>query len=302
MQATERPSDIPSLRGSRSWLATHRDVVEAGQPIPPSDPTTEAAVLGRIQPIEPDLPAKSRFTVTELTSYLRCPRRYELRYVRGLAEHRPPGERGGPGRLMPQERGTLIHRALQRLGRGPTGDLHAVVGDAARELGLAGHDAAELPPIAEMLARFASSGTWQLVSAATELRTEATVVARFEGGVLEGQIDALVTDANGRAHLIDYKTGREGDAGTEAEHIFQVGAYAAAFARCRGELPASVTVHYLATDHRVEMPAAEAAREAEQRLDEAMRGIRQARFPQGAECDRAACAYAWVCEGTPEGR
>jgi len=301
-QATERPSDVPSLRGSRSWLATHRDLVEAAQPIPPFDAGAEAVLLRRIQPIEPDLAARSRFTVTELTWYLRCPRCYELRYVRGLAEHRPPGERAGAGGLTPQERGILTHRALQRLGRGPAGNLAAVVEDAARELGLAGHDPAELPPIAEMLARFIKSGTWQLVSAAADLRTEATVVARLEGGVLEGQIDALVTDANGRSHLIDYKTGREGDAGTEAEHTFQVGAYAVAFARCRGELPASVTVHYLATDRRLEVPVAEAAREAAQWLAEAMGRIREAQFPHGAECDRAKCAYAWVCEGRPEGR
>jgi RecB family exonuclease len=240
-----------------------------------------------------------RFTVTELSAYLHCPRCYELRYVRGLAPHSPPASPVACGRLRPTERGTVVHRALQRLGRGPVEGLRALVEAALRESGLAGHDRDEVESIVELLQAFTESETWRLVSRAAELRTEASVVAPFEGGLLEGQIDALLTDREGGLHVLDYKTGRAQEEGTRGQHLFQVGAYAAALERCRGCLPASVAVHYLAGNERIEADPAEAASPARRQAEEAMCGIRDARFPRSPSCDPQTCAYAWVC-GTEE--
>jgi len=199
------------------------------------------------------------------------------------------------GRLTARERGLVVHRALQRLGRGPAGDLPRLAASAMREQGLAGHDPTETQAIVDLLRRYMESETWRVVRTATALRTEVAVVAPFEEGVLEGQADALAIDGAGGLHLIDYKTGREGDEGTEAEHVFQVGAYAAALARCRGELPVTATVHYTATGRRVEVPVAEAAQEAKAALGQAMRAIRAGDFPPRSECDPAECGYGWAC-------
>ena len=243
----------------------------------------------------PALSGKSRFTVTELTSYLRCPRCYELRYVRQLAGHTPPTSVAGEGRLKPFERGNVVHRALQRLGRGPVTDLRGLVEASLRECGLTGHDPEELGSIISTLVRFTRSATWKQIEAADELRSEVPFVAPFEGGLLEGQVDALLREAAGGLHLVDYKTGRAGDAGSQTDHLFQVGAYAAALARCGGTLPASVAIHYLANDQRVEVDPEVGARESAGRAEEAMSGIRQVAFPPAADCDPSACPYGWLC-------
>ncbi len=296
--AAEPPAEVPSVRAGRSLLATHADAIRAAEPIPAQDAEAEEAILRRVRELGPDLAARTRFTVTELSAYRRCPRCFELRYVRGFEEHRRPSEPTPTGRLTPQERGTVTHRALQRLGRGPVGNLRALVEAAMRESGLAGHDPQEIAAIIEAVERFVESPTWEIVRAATDLRTEATVVARFEEGLLEGQVDALLTDAEGRVHLIDYKTGRSAETGTQAEQLFQVGAYAAALERCRGALPASVTVHYLTGDEPVEAPVMETARNSAREAEEAMRGIREGRYPRAADCDPSCCGYGWVCVDT----
>jgi ATP-dependent helicase/nuclease subunit A len=290
--AATAPREAPLLR-------RHSAEIDALQPLPGGDPEAEEQILRRLGPVPPDLASRGRFTATELAAYLRCPREYELRYVRQLAARRPPAGPLAEGKLTPFERGNVVHRALQLLGRGPATDLRRLVETAMRELGVAGHDAQEAESILETLVRFTKSDTWKQIEAARELRSEVPVVARFGAGLLEGQVDALFRDAGNRLHLLDYKTGRAGDAGSQADHVFQVGVYAAALLACIGEPLASVSVHYLADGRRLEVDPAMAAEEARERAEAAMAGIRGGAFPGAEErgCER--CPYAWVCR--PEG-
>ncbi|MBM3498552.1 MAG: hypothetical protein FJX74_07750, partial [Armatimonadetes bacterium] len=284
-------------RRSRSLLVRARAAIEAGRALDGGDPEAEQAILARLQPLPPDLAARTRFTVTELAHYLHCPRRYELAHVRGLAGYVPAHEAPVAGRLRAHERGTLVHRALQRLGRGPVSEIAEEVDAAARECGLAGHDPEELARIVALLVRFTGSPTWERVRTAAELRSEAPVIAPLGGALVEGQIDALIRDGPGELHLVDYKTGRSQDGGTQAEHRFQVGAYAVAIRQARGRLPATVAVHYLDAGEAMSVdPPAEAA-EAERLVGEVVRGIREGRFPPKPDCDRSACPWAWVCGG-----
>jgi ATP-dependent helicase/nuclease subunit A len=287
-------------RGTRPLplLAQYRPQIETAEPIPGGDEAEEAAIVARMRPVGPDLAARTRFTVTELSAHLHCPRCYYLRYVRGLAGFSPAAEAPAPGRLRPDERGTVVHRALQRLGRGPVSEVRDEVEAAMQECGLAGHDPGEVESILAMLVRFTGSETWELIRTAKELRSEVPIVAPLGGGLIEGQIDALVRDWNEALHLLDYKTGRAQDAGTLDEHRFQIGAYAAAVEQARGDLPATLAIHYLASNERVELDPAGAAAAATEQATEAISGIRAGDFPRRPDCEVRDCPYAWICESS----
>jgi len=287
-----------SRLASASLLVRHASQIEACEPIPEGNEAEETQIVGRTLPVPPDLTAKARFTVTELADYLACPHRYRLRYVEGLAPYAPPTDAVAAGRLRPFERGNVVHRTLQRLGRGPVSETRAEVEAAMRECGLAGHEAREVDDILALLVRFTGSRTWEMVRTAAELRSEVPVVARLAPGLIEGYIDALVRDREGALHLIDYKTGRADDVGTLEEHQFQVGAYAAAIGQARGRLPATGAIHYLAANERVEVDPRSEAQSATGRAEAAMRGTQAGDFPRREHCDQQGCPYAWLCEGT----
>ncbi len=275
-------------------LEEHLDRIAEAEPIPGGVGEREH-VLQRLPRVKPDLAGKTRFTVTELSAYLACPLHYRLRYVEQFASYSIAAEVATEGKLSASERGTVVHRALQRLGRGPVVNLRRQIEAAMRESGLAGHDPGEVDEIAGIIERFAASDTWRSIERAAELRSEVTVVAKFDSGILEGQVDALFVDDGGQTHLLDYKTGREAEEGKQAEHRFQVGAYAAALQRCGRDLPTSVAVHYLSDDSRVTVDPVEGARDATESVEQAMRGIRTAEFSEPERCDPD-CLLAWACE------
>lgn len=284
-------------RDSRQALwTTHAEEVAAGAELPGGDETVEAAVHRQLAPVSADLARKSRFTVTELAAYLHCPKMYELRYVRQYAPYSPGTETVAEGKLRPTERGIIVHRALQRLGRGPLEGLRGQVEAAARESGLAGHDEAEIGGIVSLLEGFRESDTWRMIEAAEELRSEARVIGRLGAEILEGQVDALMWDTGGKAHLLDYKTGRADEGPKQADHVFQVGAYAALLARAGRGLPETVAVHYLHGGERLDVDPEAGAADSEARAEQAMDGIQRSVFPQTPQCDGEQCPYAWVCK------
>jgi putative RecB family exonuclease len=283
----------PSLR-ALPLLRRHAGAIAGARPLGEVDEEAVQAILRRLDPCPPDLAARTRYSVTELSVYLGCPWRYRLRYVERLAPFEPSTSHPAPGRLRPVEGGLIVHRALQRLGRGIVTDLLADVRAAAHETGLAGHDPEELREVHAMLFRFLGTPTWEAVRTAAELRTEAPILARFDAGLVEGQVDALLRDRTGALHLIDYKTGRAQDAEGRPQHVFQIGVYAAALKAATGQLPATLTIHYLSTNDAVSVPASEAAA-ARAEAERAMQGIRAAEFPRSGDCDPSTCPYAWVC-------
>ncbi|MGQ9731819.1 MAG: UvrD-helicase domain-containing protein [Candidatus Zipacnadales bacterium] len=271
---------------------------KVSQPEPEHGKATQA-ILQRIGPCEPDLSAISHFTVTELGVYVICPYQYRLRFVEQRAAFRPPVSDIQPGRLNALERGTVVHRALERLGRGPASELFAQVEAAMRECGVAAHVPEEIERIVADLLRFTDSPTWERIRTAAELRTEVPVVALLEGGIIEGLIDALLRGPQDELHLIDYKTGRRQDAGTVEQHRFQVGAYAAALERVTGHLPATILIHYFDSNHSESVPPREGADSAVAMAEKAIAGIRAGHFPPypTSACDQ--CPYAWVCLPAP---
>ncbi len=296
-EATELP---PRSRRSPSLASRHESQLKDRQPLPGA--TGEDDLIKRTRPLPVAAADQQRFTVTQLATYLACPRQYELRYVLDLPEYSPPS----PGRreqlLSPLDRGTVAHRCLQRIGREREDDVERVVRSCLREFGLA--PAADEPTqrdIAGMVNAFLETPLFQLVRNATRLRTEAPFAMPLDGGVIvEGQVDAAAWDADGAIHLIDYKTGRGDDRAME-QYRFQLALYCAAVEAAFGTPPASATLYQLeqAESHAIDLP--EDTNQAMENALAAIEGIRAGRFPRGdgRHCPR--CRHEWICAGAEPG-
>jgi ATP-dependent helicase/nuclease subunit A len=141
------------------------------------------------------------------------------------APPRPPFRRGRAGTAL----GRAVHAALQTVALDGSDEVDAVaaaqaaaegVGDRADEVGRMVQAALASAPVREAVA----SGRWW---------REVPVAAAIGEGMLEGFVDLLYQDADGRLVLVDYKTDRTPDE-APARYRVQMGAYAFAVAQALG--------------------------------------------------------------------
>ena len=137
--------------------------------------------------------------------------------------------RGGQATGLGKAWGRAVHRSIEALGRGRTGDsLRAFVRAVAAAEGLDAERSAALLPAIE---RMESSDTWKQLVAAGMARFELTVMRRTETDgvemITEGAIDAAVLGVDGW-RIVDWKTDKVDDAAWSARHeryARQVAAY-----------------------------------------------------------------------------
>ncbi|MFQ6133089.1 MAG: PD-(D/E)XK nuclease family protein, partial [Armatimonadota bacterium] len=240
----------------------------------------------------PDLPNRRRFTVTELSDYLRCPKGYELQYLRDL-RHYTEAAVSEWGAWRGVRRGTLAHLALEYLGRDRQADPQEVAERALKAFPL-GHAPPDkvLSDLTDLLSRYMDSETFAMVAAASSLRTEARLLFTLDRALIQGKVDAAATDERDQLHLVDYKTGASRDQG---QHAFQLGLYCAGLEGAVGSLPASATVHYLDQGRAEALDVAAAAHDARSQALRAIAGICSGDFPP--HTDRCAhCALHWACD------
>ncbi len=271
---------------------------EAGSSRPP-DPETIEALARRVAPLPAHTAARVRFNATELAVYLQCPRRYELRYLRGAPETAPTLPSLDPNEpLSPTELGDVVHRLLRIVG---TGGLPRLREALEQSLGLDVQAARRLQAaggrVRAMLEAYVQSPLYlELVAPCSRLRTEMTVLAAVDDVLLEGKIDALVEDRAGALHVLDYKTGRERPQ-TAASYEFQLGLYCAAVQRLTAGPPASARVLYLDPEGVTvaEKDPVPCARKALEAALVAVRGIREGRFDAAAGPQCRHCPLGWAC-------
>ncbi len=203
----------------------------------------------------PALPATLSYT--SLTLLERCGYRYYLeRVLRMPEEHRAAGAGARDG-LAARDRGTLIHRVLERFdfssGAPPRAER---VAEAAAELGLAVGDA-ERERIARLLAEAAGPLAGRIAAAPRRRVEHPFAFSLGEGAPLvTGVIDVLCEEADGTALVVDYKSdrlepGEEVEALVERDYPLQRLLYALAMLR-EGALVVEVAHWFL---ERPEAPA-----------------------------------------------
>jgi ATP-dependent helicase/nuclease subunit A len=282
-----------------------------------SRPAAEAATdveprLALVEPVAPDAAQRQRFTATELATYHECPRRYLLENLLGL----PAGE---PAFLTPQtevglsalELGDLVHHVLRVAGSdGEAGVAEALAttdGTPRLDARLDRRAGEKLNDIRQRAMLFVSSDLYaEVVAPARRLRSEmlltfplaeAEAEARAEA-VLEGRVDALLEDAGGDLHLLDYKIASR-HLENEAGYRLQLGLYCHGIQAATGRMPATARIVYLASDH-LQVSALTLPGDAETAAAQAtavIRGIRAGEYPRTqAQCE--GCPLRWRCGET----
>jgi ATP-dependent exoDNAse (exonuclease V) beta subunit len=139
--------------------------------------------------------------------------------------------------------GRLVHRLLQRFGRADVDDASLLA--AAADL-LYREERAELAPdsgvLPDVLARFHSirrHPRFKSTHEAGEAYYEVPFTFTEDGQIIRGVIDCLIRLADGRIHVLEFKTGRPRD-----EHAGQADIYRRAAAAAFPGTPVAVEILY----------------------------------------------------------
>ncbi|HYW81504.1 MAG TPA: 3'-5' exonuclease, partial [Thermoguttaceae bacterium] len=209
-----------------------------------------------LEPIRPDNAERRQFSFSRLTGTLHG----TLRDANGKTQNEtrlaldPQSE---PPAIDPRGLGTLVHAALAELDFRNPGDIGALVRrHAERHLlddGPLDDDALD-EPIA-LIQRFLDSPRAACIAAARATHAELEFLLAWppgseepEGRYLQGFIDCLYQDEDGRWHVLDYKTNRVSEATLDAvadDYRMQMSVYALAVERILGESPSELVLHFL---------------------------------------------------------
>ncbi len=270
------------------------DAVDAGHSEPLPEMVREISSLDY-------LPA--RFSVTALQQYLRCPRFFYLRQVERIPE--AGGPRDWLHGLSASERGNIVHHAMEILGR------RGLEPGAIEQAVLSATDGGEIASRVDdrQRNRLMETISWVVndarledgeslyrnwVAQARRLRAEVTFVAPLRTARVEGVIDAIVEDGDGKMRLLDYKTGEITDLKRD-RYEFQIGLYCAAVRGITGCIPVAAALVLPDSRQVVHLRPEEVADRALQAVEEIMEGISTRRFDRVA-CRPDRCALAYACE------
>ena len=271
-KAFKAPPGAPQTIDRHGLRVRVQVVAEAPEPRSAEEEAAarRAAEPERLEVRNPGGQADSEASVTAVSLFAECPRRYYLsRYLRldPATAVALPTEEDAPERdvdLDAGELGSQVHAAL-------AGETDRVDAEAA-----------------ELVEVFRQSPLGARAAAAEKVERELELLFPVEGRLLRGRIDLLFEDAEGRV-LLDYKTDRVSEREARERgrgYGLQLQLYALALAG-RGEPVDRAVLHFLRPDAVVEVDLSETAlREARRRAAAFFDAQERLEFPLdvGAHC------------------
>lgn len=271
------PGTPPDLARVRLWLPD--DVARllagpsrrgwgegAGAPSDPEMPPDLPAITGLFGPVAGDRAAwPVSWSVTDLMTYQDCPRRFALERRFGLPSRQggplAPGPEAGQRGLDAITRGNLVHRVAERL-RDPA-DLDRLLAQALHEAGLTEEAQARAAEkeVKPLLQRYLHSEVFAVI-ASGQSRAEHAFQYRLPGTLLSvsGIMDNLLTAADGRHLVIDFKTNAIGPDQVEAtadKYRIQMETYALVAHRLLRLPVEACWLYFLQPDECVRIPVTE---------------------------------------------
>ncbi len=272
---TSRPSVASPTQGDLEQALDKAAKLSRNQSVPEvDDPWSRFA-----EPVLADPSAQRRFSVSRLNGELRL-KSDATAFAAGAADDDDlPTSRGAAADL-----GTLVHQVLARVKFDGPSNVAAIVRQCAEAAG--GEADEHVAPAEKMIEEFMQSDRARQIAVAKAIYRELEFLLAWpphSAGrlYLQGFIDCLYQDAQGKWHLLDYKTNRVAPDAVETAakpYQMQLGVYALAVEHILGQPPVELVVSFLrpAAEHRFEWNDALRQRTAEQvtMAIDAARGIR----------------------------
>ncbi len=199
-----------------------------------------------LAPVPPDRSARRQFSFSRLSGML-----HARPAVTAPAE--TDDEADGAARIDPLGLGTLVHAVLAELDLARPDEIEPLVRrHAPRHLP---DDPQAVAEAVELIGRFARSSRAEALRSARQVLPEVEFLLAWpsgaeasEGRYLQGFIDALYEDAQGRWHVLDYKTNRVSErtlAAVAAGYEMQMLVYGLAVEEALGQAPCELVLHFL---------------------------------------------------------
>jgi len=206
-----------------------------------------------LDPIRPDLTERRQFSFSRLTGTL---------HGGNGKKHLAPDPQSEPPAIDPRGLGTLVHAVLAEIDFQNPGDVAALVRRHAERHLLDNGPLGDAPPNGESLdepialvRQFLASPRAGQIATARVTHAELEFLLAWppgseqsDGRYLQGFIDCLYQDEEGRWHVLDYKTNRVSEATLDAvaaDYRMQMSVYALAVERILGESPSELALHFL---------------------------------------------------------
>ena len=275
-----------------------------------NDETRAALVVKNCTPLVIPVENKKVFTVTEIASYMICPRKYYFRYIHPVTA------------LLMRSRGTAaaIPRTQTEQGTKSASGKH--IGTVFHAI-MKQRDIRTLRPddIADILSRYAKISTvdeqkrlarWLSYIASDEVK-EILRVAQIrewhqelpfyytfgENGMLSGQIDVLAEYVDGRIALIDYKT--TGLDVSDDEYLAQLQLYGLASMRLLQKKECSLVLCMPQRNECVEQRMDTALMASiEKLLDKTVEDMHHNRFIRNVTKKCGKCTFCHICDNYAE--
>ncbi|MBC7788802.1 MAG: UvrD-helicase domain-containing protein [Anaerolineae bacterium] len=204
----DTPTPPAHRREDGKALRAARKRVSEGQPalwqsgIAGARPDVNGDVLRILSPPTMALAGKGAATVTQLTYFFRCPLVYYFDLVLQVKEHPRGRTQRSAGELSSLELGTRVHTLLERA------NLHALPTEEAARLVAAEADLpeGERQRVQRLLLAVLADPLMDRVRAAVRVEREYPFYLGIDGTMVQGVIDLVFTDADGRAVVVDYKS------------------------------------------------------------------------------------------------
>ncbi len=240
-------------------------------------------------------------TVTSLTTFGACPRKYYLQRSLGW-------NNGRFRRFDPEEiEADQPDEAANDTDAAEAGDLSAsLVGSAVHEILAGAEPAREIPEAKQLAQVFLKSDLGRRAAAASissRVAREWAFIAEIDGTIVRGTID-LWFEEDGELHVVDYKTDAVTAADARArgtDYVPQLAFYALALERAFGKRPKRASLHFLRPNTVVGVALDDATIDAARRLIASVRHAQNSlnfELNEGSHC-RSCQFYRSLC---PAGR
>ncbi|MFQ5863406.1 MAG: UvrD-helicase domain-containing protein [Candidatus Brocadiales bacterium] len=273
--------------------------------LPPGAPSSAKNILSSVR-ATPETRSSGNYvySVTEIMSFLLCPRLYHLRHRLGLPAINTEfaGETPVDQREIDEIRkdilGNIAHTVLERYRPGfKESQLRRIILQAFDEALISGPTQGQIDAVTQWVVDFYSSPVGCMVKTSQRAEREQPFVFKHRGNPIRGKIDLLFSPNGSGWHLLDYKSSSLIPKDMKG-YEFQMQLYSLAVEAIYGQKPDEAILFFIASGEAVHVDTSSRAMKGflEDELESFFRAQEGGTYPErkGPHCEW--CEYQGYCE------